>query len=186
LHELISRIQTGDRQAHDELILEVADRLEKLARRMLRGFPVVRRQEDTSDVLNTALMRLMRTLAKTRPASTRDFFNLAAILIRRALIDLARHYRNAPRTGDHSGSGARTRSVRSSEPSPEHLDAWAAFHEAITGLPVEQAEVFSLVFYHGWTQSRIAELLQVDARTVRRRWKEACEMLKGIVGDLPM
>ena len=28
-----------------------------------------------------------------------------------------------------------------------------------------------LTFYHGWTQAEIAELFQVDERTIRRRWQ---------------
>jgi DNA-directed RNA polymerase specialized sigma24 family protein len=39
-----------------------------------------------------------------------------------------------------------------------------------------------LVFYHGWTQPRIAELLGVDERTVRRRWRAAGRVLHTALG----
>jgi DNA-directed RNA polymerase specialized sigma24 family protein len=42
--------------------------------------------------------------------------------------------------------------------------------------------VFSLSFYHAWTQQQIAELLGVTERTVRRRWQAACLELNRLVG----
>jgi RNA polymerase sigma factor (sigma-70 family) len=50
-------------------------------------------------------------------------------------------------------------------------------------LPIEEREVVGLVFYHGWTQVRIAELFNVDERTIRRRWSNACERLRELIGD---
>ena len=45
-----------------------------------------------------------------------------------------------------------------------------------------------LKFYHGWKEAEIAGLFQLDARTVRRRWRAAClklhEVLRGDVADL--
>jgi RNA polymerase sigma factor (sigma-70 family) len=40
-------------------------------------------------------------------------------------------------------------------------------------LPVREREVVGLVFYHGWTQAQVAELFQVNERTVRRWWESA-------------
>jgi DNA-directed RNA polymerase specialized sigma24 family protein len=40
-----------------------------------------------------------------------------------------------------------------------------------------------LIYYHGWTQAQVAELFQVNVRTVRRWWEsvlvELHRMLKG-------
>jgi DNA-directed RNA polymerase specialized sigma24 family protein len=40
-----------------------------------------------------------------------------------------------------------------------------------------------LIYYHGWTQAHVAELFQVNVRTVRRWWEsvlvELRRMLKG-------
>ena len=38
---------------------------------------------------------------------------------------------------------------------------------------MREREVVGLVFYHGWTQAQVAELFQVDVRTVRRWWESA-------------
>ena len=67
-------------------------------------------------------------------------------------------------------------------PAPADLDRWAQFHTAVENLPSEQREVIGLTFYHGWTQAEIAELFQVDERTVRRRWQAACQALNETLG----
>jgi RNA polymerase sigma factor (sigma-70 family) len=59
-------------------------------------------------------------------------------------------------------------------------------HEAVEKLPVELREVFGLTLYHGWTQSQIAELLQISDRQVRRLWTESCRRLHtALRGELP-
>jgi RNA polymerase sigma-70 factor (ECF subfamily) len=146
---------------------------------MLRGFPGVRRAEDTGDVLQGATIRLLRALRAVAPGSTREYFGLAAEQIRRELLNLARRYR---------GDRGRNLPLSPSDPNGAHdpvdpappvddLERWAAFHQAVERLPAEEREVFALSFYHGWTQARIAELLGVDERTVRRRWRSGCSRL---------
>ena len=92
LHRWVDRLHAGDSTAGDELLRAVAFRLEGLARRMLRGHPAVRRWADTDDVLQNALLRLLRALRTVRPDSMRSFYGLAAEQIRRELLDLARHF----------------------------------------------------------------------------------------------
>jgi RNA polymerase sigma-70 factor (ECF subfamily) len=185
LQGYLDRWQAGDRSAADELLRAAGERLERLARRMCRGFPNVREFAETGDILQNSLIRLLRTLRSLRPRTTRDFFNLAAVHIRRELLDLARHYRGRTCLPlDPTGSD-------SSDPRPcaepvvrqsDDFELWTRFHEAVDQLPVEEREVVGLVFYHGWTQLRIAELFAVDERTIRRRWSAACVRLRQLVG----
>ncbi len=186
LQRLIGRWQAGDRGAADELLLATKARLEKLARRMTRSFPNVRGQADTGDVLQNSLIRLLRTLLTLRPTTTRDFFNLAAVHIRRELLDLARRCKgkshvtlDAP---DDSDRPAAQKVEPQAAPAAD-FELWVRFHQAVDELPIEEREVVGLVFYHGWTQVRIAELFKVDERTIRRRWSSACERLRELVGD---
>jgi RNA polymerase sigma-70 factor (ECF subfamily) len=154
---------------------------------MCRSFPNIRGWTETGDVLQNSLIRLLRTLQSMRPATTRDFFNLAAVHIRRELLDLARHYRgkgwvplDAPVGNDaHLTPKPRTEPMT---PHADDFDLWTRFHEAVDQLPIEEREVVGLVFYHGWTQARIAELFGVKERTIRRRWAAACERLRSLVG----
>jgi DNA-directed RNA polymerase specialized sigma24 family protein len=46
--------------------------------------------------------------------------------------------------------------------------------------------VVGLRFYHGWGEAEIAELFGVTERTVRRRWRTACQRLgEALGGQLP-
>jgi RNA polymerase sigma factor (sigma-70 family) len=192
LHRCVERWQVGDRAAADELVQVVTARLEHLTRKMLRGFPRVHDWTETVDVLQGSLIRLLHTLQTMRPDSTRHFFNLAGVQVRRELLDLARRF-SAERFTRLASPGSPEDSDQAgpSEPADNNadqrdLDLWRRFHEAVDQLPAEEREVLGLVFYHGWTQAQIAELFQVDERTIRRRWQSACLQLHRLVGaELP-
>ena len=53
------------------------------------------------------------------------------------------------------------------------LDRWCQFHQEVEKLPAREREVVGLIYYHGWTQAQVAELFQVNVRTVRRWWESA-------------
>jgi RNA polymerase sigma-70 factor (ECF subfamily) len=179
LRDLVARFQAGETSALDVLIRRTEERLAHFVHRMLGDFPGVRAREQTGDVLQNALIRLARSLRQETPASVREFFALAAVQVRRELLDLARsHARRpaAPLTTDPPDLAA---------DSSTELDRWTALHEAVERLPEELRQVFSCTFYHGWTQAQIAELLGISDRQVRRLWVEACLRLKEAVGTLP-
>ncbi|MBA4062638.1 MAG: sigma-70 family RNA polymerase sigma factor [Isosphaera sp.] len=181
----LDRWRAGDPSAADDLIRQALTRLTRLARGMLRSFPNVRASADTDDVLQSSLIRLLRTLRTLRPDTPRTFFNLAAVQVRRELLDLARKAR-VRRTVPLDPSDSDDRGV----PEPAAPDGgpdaetWVRFHEAVEQLPVEEREVVGLAFYHDWTQERIAELFGVDERTVRRWWSSAKQRLRETAGDV--
>jgi RNA polymerase sigma-70 factor (ECF subfamily) len=192
MHRCVERWRAGDRAAADELLRALGTRLEGLARKMLRGFPNVRGWAETADVLQRSVLHLLNTLHKHCPDSTRHFFNLAAVHIRRELLDLARRFAGkdwAPlsdvaESADDVGGGRFPTAERAG--SAEDLELWQRFHQAVEELPAEEGEVISLAFYHGWTHGEIAELSGVDERTVRRRWQSACLRLnRKVGGQLP-
>jgi RNA polymerase sigma factor (sigma-70 family) len=180
LHDLVSRHQAGDRAALDRLVRRTVGRLERLARKMLRGFPAVRAREQTGDILQSALLRLTRALRRVTPRSVRDYYRLAAEQIRRELYDLARRYSRRP-----AGELGDIDPAEPASDSPDDLLRWAALQEAVERLPTDEREVFGLTFYHGWTQPRIAALLQISDRQVRRLWTAACLRLNEAIGGLP-
>lgn len=181
LQQLLDRMWAGDDAARDELLWQVERRLKRLARRMLNDFPDVRRWDDTGDVMQNSLLRLLRSMEAVRPTTVRGFIALAAKQIRRELLDLVRHYRrpqhSAPAVDPHQAV-----EIPAPEDDTADMDRWCAFHEAIEKLPVEEREVIELVFYHAWTQERIATLFKVDERTVRRWWRSGCLRVKELLG----
>src|SRR5580692_11156311 len=88
----IGRLKAGDEQAREQLITCACERLTSLTRKMLKGFGRVKRWEQTDDVVQNALLRLYRSLAEVQPAGAVEFYRLAAVNIRRELLDLAKHY----------------------------------------------------------------------------------------------
>jgi RNA polymerase sigma-70 factor (ECF subfamily) len=177
LRRWVECIRCGDLTAREEMLRAVHGRLERLARKMLRRFPAVARWEESGDLLQNAVLRLLRALQDVEPTSVRDFFGLAAEQMRRELLDLARRYRNRrvagpSRAARADGSGTAPDPPAAAEELDE-LEKWCAFHEAVERLPVAQREVVGLIFYHGWTQAEVAEHLSMSRRTVQRHWASA-------------
>src|SRR5262249_31384142 len=97
----LDRIRGGDEAARGELLSSACERLRKLARKILKAYPNVRRWEQTDDVLQNAIIRLHRALQQLPVRTSLDFFRLAALNIRRELLDLARHYYGPQGQGAH-------------------------------------------------------------------------------------
>jgi len=172
-------LDQGDENAYAELLSIASNRLRKLARKMLRDFPRLRRWEQTDDVFQTAAMRLHRSLSEVQPESVRQFFGLAATQIRRTLIDLARHHYGPEghavkhRSGLEASGDGPLDELPDDVDSPETLASWAEFHEAVGNMPPDEREVFDLIWYSGATHQQVAELLQISERTVFRRYYRA-------------
>ena len=177
LHDLIEKHRAGDRRALDTLIRRTEHRFDRLARKMFRDFTSIHDRVEVEDVIQNALIRLTRALGVATPASVRDYFRLAAEQLRRELLDLARARRRKPTAARVDTDVPDQAAARDAD-----LDLWAALQEAVVRLPAEPREVFSLVFYHGWEQPEIAELLQVSTRQVRRYWNDARRTLDRAVG----
>jgi RNA polymerase sigma-70 factor (ECF subfamily) len=184
---LIARLQAGDLSAWDDVYRHTGSRLEALAHRMLRTFPQVHGFEQTDDVLQNAVLRLLRALQVVRPGSVREFFGLAGEQLRRELLDLKRHYYGpqglatyqAPPNGadPHSDPLA---TIPDRAPEWLELEEWSEFHRQIGELPMELREVVDLHFYQGLTKAESATVLGVDARTVQRRWNIALNRIRSL------
>lgn len=188
LHALLDRLRAGDSTAADALIEQSVERLRRLARKMLREDPRVRRWNDTDDVLQNACVRLHRAMRAKPPTDASHFFRLASMQIRRELIDLAKHHYGPQGHGAHhasdpalpGGEGGRPPLYEDADPTdgPKTLLRWTSMHEYVEKLSEKERDVFELMFYHGLTQEQVAQTLGVDVRTVKRRWRDAKITLK--------
>jgi RNA polymerase sigma factor (sigma-70 family) len=175
----VERLQRGDEAARKELLNCACQRLTELTRKMLKNFPRVKRWEQTDDVFQNAAMRLYRTLGEVRPGDAAEFFRLAALNIRRELLDLAKHYYGPRGRGARHASvaGVSGPDVLAAQPSPsddpEQLGSWTEFHRQVDNLPEEERTVFDLLWYQELPQAEAAALLGVSERTIKRRWAAA-------------
>jgi RNA polymerase sigma-70 factor (ECF subfamily) len=182
----LARWRDGDGTAVEQLIGHASTRLLALARHMLRGHPALRRWTDTDDVLQNALLRLLRAVEDVRPATARDFYGLASLQIRRELIDLSRRYFGPHGVGrNHVSAAAALADPLDTTLEPQQLAQWSEVHERIGQLPPEEREVVDLVYYQGLTQADAAAVLGVSSRTVLRRWQSALIRLHRGLIELP-
>jgi RNA polymerase sigma-70 factor (ECF subfamily) len=189
----VVRLQAGDPTAREALLHCAGERLRRLAHRMLQSYPRVQRWEQTDDVLQNAMLRLYRTLKDVPPPTAADFLRLAALNLRRELLDLAKHYYGPQGQGAHHETfDPDASAARAHEPAaqaswdPTRLASWGAFHEQAGLLPDEEREVFDLIWYQGLSQAEAAQLLGVHERTVKRRWQSArLRLHDALKGELP-
>ena len=181
----VTELTLGRPDAAEPVFRKVLARVEKMARHAFKKYPRVGRFVDADDVVQGALVRLLRAMRAVRPESTRHFYALTNELIRRELLDLTKHYTSGRGPGDRQfvpvGDGEGEHAP--ADPGTEDLDRLAAFHEAVAGLPVEQRETIGLTYYHGWTQSEIAHLFNVNVRTVQRWYADGVAALRQRAGD---
>lgn len=181
LRNLVDRLAAGDEAARGELVARACERLRRLVARMLTGYGRLRRFEDTDDVLQNTVLRLMRRLQTVRPPTVADFFRLSAAEARRELIDLARHYFGPQGAGAREVAGRPADSGTSTlDPAPPdstydggRLAAWTEFHRRVEALPEPERDVFALLWYNDLTQDEVAKALDISVSTVRRRWLSA-------------
>ena len=181
LRDLLART---DLEARNELLRRVQENLRRLAHDLLRAFPSVVRWEATEDVLQAATLRLLRALEEITPENPRQFFGLAATVIRRELLDLARRYYGPRGLGaNHVSHGSGFDAAAPSDSAD--LDRWREFHERAAQLPDDERVVVDLLYYQELSQADAAALLGVDLRTVQRRWQHARVRLHKLLNDPP-
>lgn len=160
----IERLNSGDTSVRGELLNIACQRLKRLTSRLRRDF---HSSEDasTEDVFQSASLRLYQAMHETAIEDVRHFYRLAAIQIRRELIELCHHCR---RLGDRSSSHSASDRIAANE-----LQEWALFHDSVDALPGDQREVVELIWYHEMNRDEAAELLGVPVPHVRRLWRSA-------------
>jgi RNA polymerase sigma-70 factor (ECF subfamily) len=135
---------------------------------------------EADELLGAVVERLLKALEKVRPQSVRQFFALANKHMRWELNDLARRL-------DEKGCPVELFEGLAVAPESSgsnlSLDAQRML-EAIESLPQEEGEVFSLVRIQGLSQTEVAELLEVSAKTVQRRLNRSLLLLTEVLADL--
>jgi RNA polymerase sigma factor (TIGR02999 family) len=168
--DLLMEASAGDRSAMDRLFPLVYDELRRIAHRALRR----ERPDHTLGTTGLVHEAYLRLVDQTR-AGWRDrahFYAVAALAMRRILVDYARRHRRAKR-----GGGQRPVSLDESATAlDERASNLVALDEALTRLGALSPRLSRIVecrFFGGLTEEEIAEVMGVTLRTVKRDWAKA-------------
>jgi RNA polymerase sigma-70 factor (ECF subfamily) len=182
---LLERFQPGDRAMIARLLERAQPRLEKLARKILRG-DRVHRWEQTGDLQQRASLRLVRRLQTEHPHTPAEFFRMAAQEMSRELIDLARHYFGPAGEGVHHDSAPEAVALSPDERTSAWETAWLRVYELFPHIPEPFGESFRAKYLLDLTYTEIAELRGLHPQTVKTHYRQALEWLhEQFGGELP-
>lgn len=180
---LLDRLHQGDPLATNELIEFAYDRLVIVTRKMLGSFGGgARVEEETAGVVNEAYNRLKTAIEEVRPPTVKAFMGLAAKKIREVLLDRVRQIdgrgkeprpKAVPLAGNDSTVTLGVPQLADTDAGGSRNQLALDLLDAIGKLPDEEREVVELIFFHGYSQPEVGEIIGVHEDTVKRRWARA-------------
>jgi RNA polymerase sigma factor (sigma-70 family) len=177
MQDLLDNLRRGDdiQAVKDQLISRAYLRLQHLAHRMLNGYDRQKLDEETNGLVAEAYLRLNRSIDDLKPETVRQFFGLAALQMRRHLLDKLRAIHGR---GEMKRPKVTSLSPESSDASaiqPGILDAGVQSDgtaidvlESLDKLDERQRECLVLQHWYGLNHQEIASLLGVSTKTVQR------------------
>jgi RNA polymerase sigma factor (TIGR02999 family) len=176
---VLQRVRGGDRAARDALLPLVYDELRQLAGGMMRSERAGHTLQTTA-LVHEAYVRLIGQ--DTDWANRAHFFGVAALAMRRVLVDHARAKMAAKRGG---GSPARLESDPAAEVTSFDIDVLSLNEllDRLAALDERKARVVELRFFGGMTNEQIAESLGIARSTVSEDWAFARAWLAARLKD---
>ena len=168
--QLLREWSAGDREALDRLIPIVYDELRQQASRYLRREPPGHTLQTTA-LIHEAYLRLIDA-QEVRWESRAHFFDIAANLMRRILVDHARKQQAAKRGGSDLKLPL-DEAIAVEDKQDVDLLALDQALDRLTALDEQQARIVELRFFSGLTVEETAEVLDISPRTVKRDWAVA-------------
>ncbi len=173
----------GDPVATERLLPLIYDRLRELARASMRrehGDPSLQ----STALVHEAYLRLVDGQSVAWQGRA-HFYNLAARAMRRILVDHARH-RQSLRRGGKQPHVPLEEAEPVQQPKADSREAdLVALDDALTRFAEtypRQSKVVEMRFFAGMEGRDIAEVLQVNERTVKRDWQFAKNWLHREIG----
>jgi RNA polymerase sigma-70 factor (ECF subfamily) len=169
----------GDDHSRDEMLPLVYDELRRLAARYL----LRERRDHTlqpTALVHEAYLRLIDQ-RQVNWKNRAQFVGLAAVMMRRILVNHARD-----RAADKRGGDMRRVPLSDAETSgkPQEVDV-IALHQALeqlSALDARKSRIVELKFFGGLTTNEIAEVLQLSPATIERDWSFARAWLYDAIG----
>jgi RNA polymerase sigma factor (sigma-70 family) len=197
IQRCIDRLHDGQSDVRGELLDYAFQRLQWMVKKMKRGYERVGRWEQTDDVVQNASLRLYEALGQVEITDARHFFRLAALQIRRELLDMCRHYYGPLGAGANYQTAMHQPAADGSlrpevfdraelSADPQKVQEWGDFHRHVNELPETEREVVDLLWYHELSQDEAARILGVSTRHIKRLWRSARLLLYSrMQGELP-
>jgi RNA polymerase sigma factor (TIGR02999 family) len=167
---LLSDWGQGERQALEQLIPLVFDDLRRMARRYLRREPEGHTLQPTA-LVNEVYCRLLDQ-SRIHWQNREQFFGVAALIMRRILLDHAKG-RQAEKRG---GKIAKVSIDEARDVAAMRDPDLIALDEALTRLAeldARQSRIVELRYFMGLTIEEIAEVLGLSETTIKREWQIA-------------
>jgi RNA polymerase sigma factor (TIGR02999 family) len=165
--ELLIGWNQGDKGALDRLMPLVYEELRNVARRHLANEGREHTLESAALVNETYLRLVDQRRVQWR--NRMHFFAISARMMRRILVDHARH-RHADKRGGVEPALAVGLSVGIKEERDLDLIALDEALDVLCALDPQQARVIELRFFGGLTIQEIAEALDISSSTITRDW----------------
>ena len=179
---LLHRFQQGDAAAQDLLVNAVQGELRVIASRYMR------REKGGHTLQTTALVNeAYLKLINIKSSSWQDrahFFAVAAQIMRRILVDHARHHIAGKRGGGLVALPLDEALVFSVAKSGQLVDLDEAL-KRLEAHDLRASQVIELKFFGGLSVEESAEVLRISPRTVRREWTFARAWLREQLGISP-
>jgi RNA polymerase sigma-70 factor, ECF subfamily len=173
---LLAEVAKGNQAAQEKLVPLVYEQLKELARRYMR-----RERTDhtlqTTALVHEAYLKLVHQQSPNWQGRA-QFFGIAAQLMRRILIDHARHHLREKRGGAQIVLPLNEALAFS----PEHSENLLKLDEALdrlAKLDPRQSRIVELRFFGGLSVEETSRFLGVSAITVKRDWAVAKVWLYG-------
>lgn len=170
LTQLLVDAGQGSREAMDRLLPLVYDELHRLAGGLMRRERPEHTLQATALVHEAYLKLVDQTRVQWRNRT--HFFAVAALAIRRILVDHARTHRRQKRGGGGVKVALEDKLAAVGTPVVDII----ALDEALARLAdyrPEEARIVEYRFFAGLTTTEVAELLGTTTRTVERKWRYA-------------
>jgi len=169
--QLLSMIESGEKQATAELLPLVYEELRKLAAARMANEPADHTLQPTA-LVHEAYLRLVSEQARHWD-SRGHFFAAAAEAMRRILVESARRKARAKHGGGR-GRHAIGEAIDIALPLP--CEELISLHEALERLESsdpQAAQLVKLRFFAGFSMPEVAEAVGRPLRTVEREWTYA-------------
>ncbi|MCZ6837437.1 MAG: sigma-70 family RNA polymerase sigma factor [Planctomycetota bacterium] len=160
----------GDEEALNQVLPLVYDQLHALADGYLRQEQAGHTLQPTA-LVNEAYLKLIDQ-KRTQWESRNHFLAVAAISMRRILVNHAKHKKRLKRGGDRKRQALSDSIVLGQEPDIDLIALDEALH-GLAKIDARKVRIVEMRFFVGLTVEQTAEALDVSQATIKRDWEFA-------------